>query len=400
MRTAIIFFILFTTTAFSQTPFQKDFQFYWQTVADNFAYFGKQKTEWEKVKTIYQPTADTIKTKNDFIHLLEKTNHELYNGHVFLNTNTPSSNRTVPTGADLKITFEKNKFIIAEVRPGYNADGCGLSAGMVVTRFNNVPIDEAVKPLLPKSVTGFDAPMYNYAATTLLAGTHDTKRKITALVNGIEKDFYPDTIPNKTEKNPATLLDTRTLAPNTGYIKINNSLGELDLIAAFDKALDNLMNTTGLILDLRETPSGGTTTIARAIMGRFINKELPYQKHIYTAEEKESGIRRTTLELVSPRLKIYTKPLIILVSYWTGSMGEGMAIGFDGMKRAKIMGTKMAGLLGEIYSFETPELKVPFSFPTVQLQHINGQPREDFIPTILVRDQKKMIAIAAGLLRK
>jgi hypothetical protein len=50
------------------------------------------------------------------------------------------------------------------------------------------------------------------------------------------------------------------------------------------------------------------------------------------------------------------------------------------MKKARIMGTKMAGLLGEIYSFETPENKIPFSFPCVQLQHINGQPREDFIP--------------------
>jgi carboxyl-terminal processing protease len=34
-------------------------------------------------------------------------------------------------------------------------------------------------------------------------------------------------------------------------------------------------------------------------------------------------------------------------------MGEGITIGFDAMKRAKIVGTPMAGLLGEIYTFET-----------------------------------------------
>ena len=81
-------------------------------------------------------------------------------------------------------------------------------------------------------------------------------------------------------------------------------------------------------------------------------------------------------------------------------MGEGIAIGFDGMKRAKIVGTKMAGLLGEIYSFKTPEIKIPFSFPCVKLQHIDGQPRENFTPTVLVKDQKQTLKIAADLLMK
>lgn len=81
-------------------------------------------------------------------------------------------------------------------------------------------------------------------------------------------------------------------------------------------------------------------------------------------------------------------------------MGEGMAIGFDGMKRGKTVGTTMAGLLGEIYSFETPETKIPFSFPCVQLQYINGQLREDYLPKILLKDQKDALNIAKQLLPK
>jgi carboxyl-terminal processing protease len=75
-------------------------------------------------------------------------------------------------------------------------------------------------------------------------------------------------------------------------------------------------------------------------------------------------------------------------------MGEGMAIGFDAMKRGTIMGTKMAGLLGEIYSFEAPETHVTFSFPCVQLQHVNGQPREDFVPEVIVSDPKQLLITA------
>jgi carboxyl-terminal processing protease len=394
--TLILF--LFLTKTFGQTKFQKDFSFYWQTVNDNFAYFDKQHTNWDKVKTIYQPIADTIKNRNDFIHLLENANNELYNGHVFLNTNTNSSNRTIPSGADLKVSFVDNKFVVSEVREGFNADLSGLKTGMTITKFNDQPIKEAIIKFLPKSVVKFGKEIYEYAANMLLAGTHNEIRKITARSGNREEVFYPDTIPNKTESNYTSLLEAKIISNNIGYIKFNNSLGNSDLIKLFDMALDSLEHTKGLILDLRETPGGGNTTVARGIMGRFVDKELPYQKHIYTAEEKETGIKRTTLELVSPRQKIYKKPVIVLVGYWTGSMGEGIAIGFDGMKRAKIAGTKMAGLLGEIYSFEMPETKIPFSFPCVQLQHINGQPREDFIPAVKVSDQKQTIKIAIDLL--
>jgi len=265
---------------------------------------------------------------------------------------------------------------------------------MVISKFNQVPIVEAIQKYLPKSVDKYDTSMLEYAANMLLAGTHNTEREIAVISNGHEQTFRPDQVHNKTEEQPETLIESRVINNNTGYIKINNSLGNSRLISIFDLALDSLMNCRKLILDLRETPSGGNTTVARAIMGRFTDKELPYQKHIYTSEEKETGIRKSTLELVSPHGKVYTGQLIVLVGYWTGSMGEGMAIGFDGMKRGIIMGTKMAGLLGEIFSFETPETKITFSFPCAQLQHVNGQPREEFVPAVLTADQTQTLKTA------
>src|SRR5687767_9529009 len=118
MRTIAIsiFFSLILNNSFGQTIYQKDFLFYWQTINDNFAYFNKQRTNWNKVKTIYQPAVDTIKNTNDFVHLLEAVNNELYNGHVFLNTNTHSSNRTIPSGADLKVSWFNNKYLVTELR--------------------------------------------------------------------------------------------------------------------------------------------------------------------------------------------------------------------------------------------------------------------------------------------
>ncbi len=395
-----ILFLMFFTRSFGQTNYQKDFDFYVKTIHDNYAYFDQQKTNWGQVKAIYQPMVDTCSSRNSFIQILEKTLNELYNGHNFLNTNTEQSNRLIPSGSDLKIIYSNGDFIIDEVREDYNSDWCGLKKGMKIISFNGVSINESIKLFLPKTTSNYDAEIFEYAANMLLAGTHNSSRKITIQSDGISKDYFPDSIPNKTENNSATIIESKKLVNNIGYIKINNSLGDDDLIKYFDQTLDTLIHTNGLIIDLRETPGGGTSVVARAMMGRFVDKELPYQKHLYTAEENETGIRRTALELVSPRQVIYKNPLVILVGNWTGSMGEGIAIGFDALQRATIVGTKMAGLLGEIYTFETPELKIPFSFPCVQLQTVNGLPREDYLPTIYVKEQRESISIAMKILNK
>ena len=395
----LLLFVSITRTP-GQSKYQTDFLFYWETINKNFAYFDRQKTDWDKVREIYESAADTITTEKSLISLLENMNNELYNGHIFLNVNTKESNRLIPGGSDMKISRAEHKYIITEIREGYNADLCGLKTGMVIIRYDDIPVDSALKKFLPKSVKDYNDEMYEYSVNMLLAGTHNTKRKITVLDGGMEKTFYPDSISNRTDESYNGLLQFKIISSNIGYIKINNSLGNSGLIGVFDSAIDSLMKTDGLILDLRETPGGGNTTVARAIMGRFIDKELPYQKHIYVEEEKETWIRRSTLELVSPRPEIYTKPLVVLVGNWTASMGEGMAIGFDGLKRVDVAGTKMACLLGEIYTFETPELKIPFSFPCVKLQHINGQPREDYVPGNLVKESQDTFNTGLNLLIK
>ena len=105
------------------------------------------------------------------------------------------------------------------------------------------------------------------------------------------------------------------------------------------------------------------------------------------------------MEYVSPRGKIYDKPLIILVSHWTASMGEGLAIGFDAMKRAKIVGTKMAGLLGSIDCYQMETTNMQFCFPTEQLYHLDGTPREDFVPEYLLETSGDALDKALELLK-
>src|SRR5204862_3082578 len=134
----------------------------------------------------------------------------------------------------------------------------------------------------------------------------------------------------------------------------------------------------GLILDLRDLPKGGNTDVAEPIMGRLIEHRMGYQQVAPLHAAKY-------IKEVSPRgAWTYQAPIVVLVNCWTASMGEGMAIGLDGMKRAAIVGTRMAGLNGGIFNMELPHTKIGVSYAGERLNHINGTPRENFIPPVLV----------------
>lgn len=371
---------------FTKEQFREDFKTFWETFRDNYAYFDIKQTDWNKVKEIYEPQIGGIKDKREFIRLLENMISELYDSHTQLMTNLSDSYRLVPSGLDIWAEWINGKSVITEVRRNSAADSAGIKAGMIVVSIDGAPTEKAIEPLFGKSLKRTDNVVKDWAVRVLLAGKHNAGRSIGIENKGrvIVYDFEKGD--NKSENK--NLLESRVLDNNVGYIKINNSLFNNDLINDFDNAVDFLFNTDGLILDLRDTPGGGNSVVARAIMSRFIDKEMPYQKHELPSEEREYGVKRSWVEYVTPRGKMYSKPMVVLADHWTGSMGEGITIGFEATKRAVIVGTKLAGLIGAKYDFNLPNTNIGVSYAAEKLYQVNGTPREDFVPEVIV-DLKK-----------
>ena len=370
--------------------YKQDFDYFWRTIDDNYCYWDKKQTDWNEVRKIYGPLVDTVTSKTGFISILEKTFYELYDHHASLNSNTAESQRLVPSGCDLWAEYINGKPTITEVHLNSGADKVGMWPGMEIVMVNDMPVETAMQDFLPKCMKGADGEAKNYALRELLAGKHSVKRKITASYQNQKKDFFPDQPINLLETNNyETAIESKILQGNIGYIVIKNALGNNKLIHVFDSVLTTLMNTKAMILDLRETPSGGNTTVARSRLGRFVTREAFYQKHELTSEEKQFGGKQSWVEIVSPKKPPYKNLLIVLVDHWTGSVGEGIAIGFDALKRGTTIGTRMAGLNGAIYSFAMPNSGIGFSFPAEKLFHVNGTPRENFKPVVEVDLSKR-----------
>jgi len=361
--------------------FTQDFDYLWSQLRDNYAYFDKKETDWNRVREIYRPRAARVRNKTDFIALLERVLEELYDPHTHLRVNTNHSPRLVPSGLDVWAEWANGKAIITQLRRGFSAEQAGLKVGMQIVSINGLPIERAVSNRLGVSLKTVSAGAKGWALRAVLAGTHDVKRVIGAKARNGRRDTFRLDLPAHTTVDHYQgdqRVEWKLLKEGFGYIKIND-LGSDDTVAEFDAALEQVKTTRGLIIDLRATQSGGNTDVAEPIMRRLIESRMPYQKG--TPRHGESWTRE-----VGPRGNwTYQAPIVVLVGRWTASMGEGIAIGLDGMKRATVVGTRMAGLNGAVFDFELPNSKIRLNYAAEKLFHVNGAPREDFVPPVAVK---------------
>lgn len=162
------------------------------------------------------------------------------------------------------------------------------------------------------------------------------------------KHFAPTTQivekkPDGTEKKKEVevVVKSRRLEGNIGFIHIEH-LVTTQVVTDFNAALDALMDTDGMILDLRDT-HGGYPWIALPIAGRFFDST-----HKVCSFDGRSPLIAATLRGVSATMgpvgTTYTKPLIVLANDGTGSMSEGLTFSLSDTGRALFIGRPTMGL--------------------------------------------------------
>ena len=264
------------------------------------------------------------------------------------------------------------------MRAGSGGERAGLRPGMEIVSIDGRPVADAVEGRLPGALDRQDPAARDWALRVLLAGRQNAAVHLEVRTGSRLRrvEFRPGSADGAESPLTVAVLDDRI-----GYVRLHDSLGQAALVSAWDAAIDDLRGTDGLILDLRDTPGGGNTTVARGLLGRLVSGEMPYQRHELPGEERRHGIRRIWVEHVAPRgPRVYDKPVAVLVGRWTASMGEGVAVGLDGMRRATVFGSAMAGLAGAVYGRALEHTGIPVRVPAERLYHVDGTPRERFVP--------------------
>lgn len=360
-----------------------DFETFVQDFTDNYAYLDQASKPWLTWRTRYGEAVKNANSKDAFDTVLASALSELHDFHAEVRSRVPDRWLPVPTFADTWAEFHGTQALVTAVRQGSDAQRAEVYVGDRITMVGSVSLEQALAARLTPAVNQADPKARQWALLSVLTGRSDEARTFTLA----HRDGTTRTVTLPVERKfdrPPGALSATLLPGNYGCIRFNNSLGEQATVTAFDRALTQMRLTRGLILDLRDVPSGGDSSIALGIMGRFVTTMLPYQHH-RIPNYGQADVERNWLEMVAPRGPFtYAAPVVVLVNHWTGSMGEGIAIGFDAMRRAVVVGTPMAHLAGAVSDFVLPRTGVDVAFATEQIYHVNGTPRQDWLPPVLV----------------
>lgn len=344
-----------------------------------YAYLDRFPAGVMPMSAVLRAEAEAVNDQPSLLRFAERAVAALADHHAITGGSFIDSWGLAPSFSDLWIEPDGEVWRITAVREGSPAEESGVRAGDTLVAIAGIPTGAAVAAFwadLGLEPTG-DRP--GYGVRVLATGRRDRPRDLTIRdAAGAERRL---TLPNLYQAGAGDRpLVSAHEAGGVLVVRFNDSLGDSDTIAAFDAAMAGARPGQPVVLDLGDTASGGNTVVARGIMGWFVDAPAAYQIHNWPADERRTGIPRQWIEQVLPRAgKRHHGPVTVRVGRWTGSMGEGLAVGLDALG-ADVTGGPMAGLLGGIYDHRLTNSGMVIKLPTERLYAVDGTPREDFSP--------------------
>jgi len=129
--------------------------------------------------------------------------------------------------------------------------------------------------------------------------------------------------------------ETRLLPGAIGYFHFNYFLGIMEVMPAYNKAMQEYAEAEGIIIDLRGNP-GGLGAMAMGMAGWFIEGK-GFQ--LGTMSMRTGDIKFA----INPRPNSYQGPVAILIDEVTASTSEIMAGGLQDLGRVRVFGLTSAG---------------------------------------------------------
>ncbi len=352
------------------------------TLREAYAYLDRADFSADAQLSHLRALAVASRNSQEFRALVHRGGFAFTDPHLLAGPLTDDDPNVFPTSADLVIEARGEALLVADVRIDSPADRAGVRPGWRLVGVDDDPIEHAIERVWNGAVLAKTDAQRAYAATLAANGRRAGRRVLEFAIGDERRVQHLENPRAFADEVAARELLTVRRQGDIAIIRIENSLGDRELITAFDHALTGLANVRGLVLDLRNTPSGGNTDTARAIIGHFTDEIRAYQIHEIPAVERATGVPRRFVEQVIPRAPQHHGRVAVLGGRWTGSMGEGLTIGLHAAAGARTFASDLGDLLGALHVFELKRAGVTLEMGAERLLHVDGTPREEFIADV------------------
>jgi len=351
-----------------------DFDLLWRSVERDYPYFEGRRGAWSLARKAWRPRAGRAQSRDDLARALEGLLAELRDDNAMLVDRVAGSPRRVPAETDIRAAWRSGAAVVTDVRTFGDADVAGIRPGDVVASIDGTGVERAMRGLVG---TAEGAAARDWALRHVLAGPREGTMRLALSGAGGRRTVEVERRDPRPPNGPAVIARRIGVERDLGYLRIKVALDDGRLVPAFDDALDSLRGTRALILDLREVSGGAGHQATEAILGRFTTTRAAWQKR-----RPRQG--REEVDSVDARASAWREPVVVLVDRWTAGEGEALAAGMAAVAHARLVGTPMAGLHGELTEVRLPHSGIVARFPAQRTFTPEGLPRERVAPDVAI----------------
>ncbi|WP_289662700.1 S41 family peptidase [Flavobacterium panacagri] len=295
----LIVMLLFSLSFYSQNSKklsrpEQDFETFWTTFKNNYAFFDLKKVDWEESYKKYRPQVTKETTEKELLKILEEMVSPLQDGHI-----------TILKGEEVIYKYKKQSPFLEEFK--------GIQKQLWETSLNTLEKDGFSK------MEG-SGPLFNNVYLYNSCKSKDLGFIRISRCFGTLESLFDD----KKEKQDINLM-----------------------LTLFDSILKSFADTKGIIIDLRANGGGHAGEL---LAKRFVSeKRLTHYKSIKEKGDYNNFSVQKPIYIEPNNEVQYLKPIVILTNDKTASSAEDFTISLYQQANVTTIGTNTSGMMSDMF---------------------------------------------------
>jgi len=305
------------TNLMTQTDLETNFEFFWHSMNDYYAFFDARNINWQAIYQEYRPLINASMTSQEFFGLIDDIMSEFGDSHLGLTNNV---NLDASGSFFNGFTAEVLRSELVDLENGFPY------AYQELLAYNEFVIEEL---LIDRELNQF------------MDGDAIRWGKLSETVGYIRIDRVQDLTTEGEQEGSDSFVEQ--------LASISQDIADTDTI--MQAALNDINSSEALIIDLRFN-SGGYDNVSLKIASYFSDKEQVIGTKYISNNNYQGPVHN--LQLTESPIDVFNKPIYVITGRSTGSGGEVLSMALKALPQVTMIGEATNGSVSDVLDHQLP----------------------------------------------